>query len=101
MNIKTGMNVRVIRGNHRGQEGKILYVFPKKERVIIEGVNLIKRHTRPSQENPQGGIVEKEGSIHVSNVMLVHSWKPTRIGYKKLDDGSKVRVSIRTGEEIK
>ena len=65
MNIKTGMNVRVIRGNHRGQAGKILYVFPKKERVIIEGVNLIKRHTRPSQENPQGGIVEKEGSIHV------------------------------------
>ena len=101
MNIKTGMNVRVIRGNHRGQEGKILYVFPKKERVIIEGVNLIKRHTRPSQENPQGGIVEKEGSIDVSNVMLVHSGKPTRIGYKKLDDGSKVRVSIRTGEEIK
>ena len=101
MNFKTGMNVRVIRGNHRGQEGKILYVFPKKERVIIEGVNLIKRHTRPSQENPQGGIVEKEGSIHVSNVMLVHSGKPTRIGYKKLDDGSKVRISIRTGEEIK
>ena len=101
MNIKTGMNVRVIRGNHRGREGKILYVFPKKERVIIEGVNLIKRHTRPSQENPQGGIVEKEGAIHVSNVMLVHSGKPTRIGYKKLDDGSKVRISIRTGEEIK
>ena len=101
MNIKTGMNVRVIRGNHRGQEGKILYVFPKKERIIIEGVNLIKRHTRPSQENPQGGIVEKEGSIHVSNVMLVISGKPTRIGYKKLDDGSKVRVSIRNGEEIK
>ena len=65
MNIKTGMNVRVIRGNHRGQEGKILYVFPKKERVIIEGVNLIKRHTRPSQENPQGGIVEKLSLIHI------------------------------------
>ena len=101
MNIKTGMNVRVIRGNHRGREGKILYVFPKKERVIIEGINLIKRHTRPSQENPQGGIVEKEGSIHVSNVMVVHGGKPTRIGYKKLEDGSKTRISIRNGEEIK
>ena len=54
MNITTGMTVRVIRGNHKGQEGKILYVFPKKERVIIEGVNLIKRHMRPSQDNPQG-----------------------------------------------
>ena len=79
MNITTGMTVRVIRGNYKGQEGKILYVFPKKERVIIEGVNLIKRHMRPSQDNPQGGIVEKEGSIHVSNVMLIHNGKPTRI----------------------
>ena len=100
MNIKTGMNVRVIRGNHRGQEGKILYVFPKKERVIIEGVNLIKRHTRPSQENPQGGVVEREGAIHISNVMLIHGGKPTRIGYKKLDDGSKVRIATKTGDEI-
>ena len=101
MNVKNGMNVRVIRGNHKGQEGKILYVYPKKERVIIEGINLIKRHTRPSQDNPQGGIVEKEGSIHVSNVMVVHGGKPTRIGYKKLEDGSKTRISIRNGEEIK
>ena len=101
MNVKNGMNVRVIRGNHKGQEGKILYVYPKKERIIIEGINLIKRHTRPSQDNPQGGIVEKEGSIHVSNVMVVHGGKPTRIGYKKLEDGSKTRISIRNGEEIK
>jgi len=72
----------------------------KKERIIIEGVNLIKRHTRPSQDNPQGGIVEREGTLHVSNVMVVHGGKPTRIGYKKLEDGSKVRISKRTGEEI-
>ena len=65
-----------------------------------EGVNLIKRHTRPTQDNPQGGIVEREGSIHISNVMLIHSGKPTRIGYKKLDDGSKVRIAIKTGDEI-
>ncbi len=100
MHIKAGMTVRVIRGNHRGEEGKVLHVFPKKERVIIEGVNLIKRHTRPSQENPQGGIVEKEAALHVSNLMVVHGGKPTRVGYKKLDDGSKVRVAVKTGEEI-
>ncbi len=100
MHIKTGMTVRVIRGNHRGEEGKVLHIYPKKERVIIEGVNLIKRHTRPSQENPQGGIIEKEAALHVSNIMVVHGGKPTRVGYKILDDGSKVRVAVKTGEEM-
>ena len=100
MHLKTGMTVRVMSGNHKGKEGKILYVHPKKERVIIEGVNFIKRHTRPSQENPQGGVVEREGSIHISNVMLIHGGKPTRIGYKKLDDGSKVRIAMKTRDEI-
>ena len=100
MNVKKGMSVRVICGNNRGEEGKVLHVFPKKERIIIEGVNLIKRHTRPSQDNPQGGIVEREGALHISNVMVVQGGKPTRIGYKKLEDGSKVRISKRTGEEI-
>jgi large subunit ribosomal protein L24 len=95
------MIVKVIRGNHKGSEGKILRVINSKDRVIIEGVNLIKKHTRPSQENPKGGIVEREGSIHVSNVMYLHSGKPTRIGYKKLEDGSKVRISVKNGEEIK
>ena len=100
MRLKSGMNVRVVSGNHKGKEGKILYVHPKKQRVIIEGVNLIKRHMRPSQENPQGGVVEREGAIHISNVMLIHGGKPTRIGYKKLDDGSKVRIATKTGDEI-
>ena len=100
MHIKTGMTVRVIRGNQRGEEGKVLHIYPKKERVIIEGVNLIKRHTRPSRENPQGGIIEKEAALHVSNLMVVHGGKPTRVGYKKLDDGSKVRVAVKTGEEM-
>ena len=76
MHLKTGMTVRVMSGNHKGKEGKILYVHPKKQRVIIEGVNLIKRHMRPSQENPQGGVVEREGAIHISNVMLIHGGKP-------------------------
>ena len=100
MHIKKGMTVRVISGNNRGEEGKVLHVFPKKERVIVEGINFIKRHTRPSQENPQGGIVEREGTLHVSNVMVVHDGRTTRIGYKKLDNGLKVRIASKTGEEI-
>ena len=100
MLIKKGMNVRVIRGNHRGSEGKVLRVFPDKEKVIIEGVNFIKRASRPTQENPSGGFVEKEAAIHVSNVMVLKNNEPTRVGYKILDDGSKVRVAKKTGEEL-
>ncbi|MEA1881376.1 MAG: 50S ribosomal protein L24 [Candidatus Marinimicrobia bacterium] len=100
MNIKKGMTVKVISGNHRGSEGKVLHVFPKRERIIVEGINFIKRHTRPSQANPQGGIVEREGALHVSNVMVIHRGGTTRIGHKKLDDGSKVRIATKTGEEI-
>ena len=100
MHIKKGMTVRVMSGINRGEEGKVLHVFPKKERVIVEGVNFIKRHTRPSQENPQGGIVEREGTLHVSNVMVVHDGRTTRIGYKKLESGLKVRIASKTGEEI-
>ena len=100
MHIKKGMTVRVMSGNNRGEEGKVLHVFPKKERVIVEGINFIKRHTRPSQENPQGGIVEREGTLHVSNVMVVHDGRITRIGYKKLESGLKVRIASKTGEEI-
>ena len=101
MHIKTGMNVRVIRGNHRGQEGKVLYAFPKKERVIIEGINLIKRHTKPSQDNPQGGIVEKELSIHKSNVMLLDKNNPVKVGFKVLENGKKIRVNKSNGKVIK
>ena len=100
MNIVKGMNVKVISGNHKGKEGKVLYVIPKKNRIIVEGINLIKKHFKPTQENPKGGVVEKEGSIHISNVMLVVSGKPTRINYKTLNDGSKVRVSNKTGTQI-
>ena len=100
MNIRSGMIVRVLSGNHKGLEGKVLNVFPKKNRVIIEGVNLIKKTTRPTQANPNGGIVEKEASIHISNVMLVHNGDPTKIGYKILKDGSKVRISTKTKDEI-
>ena len=101
MYLKSGMTVKVIRGNHKGKEGKILRILKDKNRLIVEGVNLIKKHTKPSQENPKGGIVEREGSLHVSNVMYIHGGEPTRIGFKKLEDGSKVRVAIKNGEEIK
>ena len=100
MNIVKGMNVRVISGNHKGKEGKVLYVIPKKERIIVEGINIIKKHIRPTQENPKGGVVEKEGYIHISNVMLLVNGKPSRINYKTLNDGSKVRVSNKTGTQI-
>jgi large subunit ribosomal protein L24 len=100
MHIKKGMTVRVISGNHKGQEGKVLRVFPKQNRVIVEGVNFVKRATRPSQQNPGGGFVEKEAPIHVSNVMVVVGGQTTRIGYRKLEDGTKVRIAKKTGGEI-
>ena len=100
MHIKTGMTVKVIRGNHKGQEGKVLFAFPKRQRALVEGINFIKRHSRPTQQNPKGGIIEKEAPIHVSNLMVVHGGVPTRIGYKKLEDGTKVRIAKKTGAEI-
>ena len=100
MHIRKGMKVRVIKGNHKGSEGKILFVFPKDNKAIIEGVNFIKRAVRPTQNNPSGGYTEKEAPIHLSNLMLVQKDQTTRIGYKVLDDGSKVRIGKKTGEEI-
>jgi large subunit ribosomal protein L24 len=100
MQLRKGMLVRVIKGNHKGSEGKLLYVFPKENRAIVEGVNMVKRSVRPTQENPSGGFSEKETPINLSNLMVVQKGQITRIGYKILDDGSKVRVSLRTGQEI-
>ena len=99
MLIKKGMKVRVISGAHKGSEGKVLFSSPNKQRIIVEGVNFIKKSTRPSQENPNGGIVEKEAALHVSNVMVVQGGTASRLGYKFLDDGSKVRVIKKTNEE--
>ena len=99
MLIKKGMKVRVISGAHKGQEGKVLLSLPKKQRVIVEGVNFIKKSTRPSQENPNGGIVEKEASLHVSNVLVLQGGNISRMGYRVLEDGSKVRILKKTNEE--
>jgi len=100
MRIRKNDKVRVMSGNDKGKEGKVLKVFPAKNRIIVEKVNMIKRHTRASKDVPQGGIIEKEGPIDASNVMLVcpNTGKPTRIGKEVLSDGSRARVSKRSGE---
>ena len=102
MRIRKNDMVRVISGNDKGKDGKILKVFPGSNRVIVEKVNMIKRHTRASKDVPQGGIIEKEGPINASNVMLIcpNTSKPTRIGKDILSDGSRARVSKRSGEMI-
>jgi large subunit ribosomal protein L24 len=100
--IKKDDFVRVITGKDRGKQGKVLRVFPKEGRLIVERINMIKRHTRPTQKMQQGGIIEREGKIHISNVMLVCTKcdRGRRIGHKLLDDGKKVRVCRRCGEVL-
>ena len=100
MHIVKGMIVKVISGNHKGQSGKILDVFPKKMKAIIEGVNFRKRSVRPTQDNPSGGYIDREAPLHISNLMVLHNDQVTRIGYKKLEDGRKVRISVKTKEEL-
>ena len=100
MHIKKGMNVKVISGNNKGQSGKILDVFPKKMKAIVEGVNFRKRSVRPTQDNPSGGYVDREAPLHLSNLMVIHNDQATRIGYKKLENGKKVRISVKTKEEL-
>lgn len=100
MHIKKGDTVRVISGDDRGKTGRVLRVLPKRKVAIVEGVNFVKRHTKPSQQNPQGGIIEKEAPLNISNVMLVAGGQPTRSGKRFLETGRKVRVSRETGEDI-
>ena len=102
MRVKKNDTVRVIAGEDKGKEGKILKVFPDTNRVIVEKVNLIKRHTRPSKSVPQGGIIEKEAPINATNVMLVcpKTGKPTRIGVEVAKDGSRTRTSKKSGDPL-
>jgi large subunit ribosomal protein L24 len=101
MSIRTGDKVRVIAGKDKGKEAKVLAVYPHKQRIVIERVNLIKKATRPTQKNPQGGILEIEGTVHVSNVMIVcpKCSQPTRIGRKR-EDGARVRVCKKCNNDI-
>ncbi|ASS94480.1 MULTISPECIES: 50S ribosomal protein L24 [Bacillaceae] len=101
MHVKKGDKVVVISGKDKGKQGTILSAYPKQNRVLVEGINIVKKHSKPSQLNPQGGIISREAAIHVSNVMPLDpkSGKPTRVGYK-IENGKKVRVAKISGETL-
>ena len=99
LKIKAGDTVRVIAGDQKGKEGKVVRVFVEKNRAIVEGVNLVSKHTKPSAQSPQGGIVKKEASLDVSNLMLLEDGNTTRVGYR-LEDGKKVRFSKKSDKAI-
>lgn len=101
MHVKTGDKVMVITGKDKGKTGVILASFPKKNRVLVEGVNIMKKHSKPSQMNPQGGIINQEAPIHVSNVMPIDpkTGEPTRVGVK-VENGNKVRYAKKSGEVL-
>ena len=102
MKIRRGDRVKVISGNYKGEEGTVLRVEPEKNRVVIEGVNRRKRHMKPSQTNPEGGIVEFEAPVHASNVMLIdpQTGEPTRVRTQVGEDGKRERVAVRSGRVI-
>ncbi|MDD4148480.1 MAG: 50S ribosomal protein L24 [Bacteroidales bacterium] len=101
--VKKGDTVYVNAGESRGKQGRVLEIIRKKDRAIVEGVNIISKHQKPNAENPQGGILKKEAAVHISNLMIVDpkTGKPTRIGRKKNAEGKLVRYSKKSGEEIK
>tara|TARA_B100001123_G_C14902857_1_gene864539 strand:+ start:120 stop:428 length:309 start_codon:yes stop_codon:yes gene_type:complete len=98
--IRKGDNVKVISGNYKGQTGRIIKIINKNNRAIVEGINKVKKHMRPNQENPQGGIVEKEMSINMSNLMLMYKNKPVKVGFKFVKDNKKVRFNKINGDQI-
>src|ERR1700759_4961949 len=103
LKIKKGDLVKVIAGDSKGSQGKILEVIIDKNRAVVEGANMVSKHTKPNAAKPNGGIVKQEAAIHISNLMLVDpkSGKPTRVGRKRNDAGKLVRIAKTTGEEIK
>ena len=102
LNIKKDDTVYVNAGNDKGKTGKVLSVIPAKDRAIVEGINLVSKHTKPNAKQPQGGIIKQEAGIHISNLQLIdpQSGKPTRVGHKVVD-GKKIRYAKKSGEEIK
>ena len=103
IHIKKGDTVFVNAGENKGQQGRVLEVLRKDQRAIVEGINLVSKHTKPNAKSPQGGIIKKEASVHISNLMIVDpsTGKATRIGRKPNDKGALVRYSKKSGEEIK
>ena len=100
MKLKKGDTVVVIAGKDKGSEGEVVQVMPSANKVIVNGVNTAKKHSKPNRTNQQGGIIDRDMPVDASNVMLVHKGKPTRVGYRINPDGTKVRVAKRTGEVI-
>ena len=102
LHVRRGDQVKVIRGNYAGLEGTVLRVLPKENRVVVEGINMRKHHTRPSEANPEGGIIEHEEPIHASNVMLIDptTGEPSRYRTQVEEDGTKERISVRGGNPI-
>ena len=100
--VRTGDTVIVTAGDHKGQTGEIMRVDTKRDRVFIKGVNLRTKHMKPTRVNPQGGVITKEGPIHLSNVMLAdpQTGEPTRVRFQVLESGQKVRVAVKSGEQI-
>ena len=103
LHIKKGDEVFVIAGNYKGQKGKVLEVIVDKQRAVVEGVNMISKHTKPNQDNPDGGIIKKEAPIHISNLLPVDpkTGKPTRVGRRLNKKGKLVRYAKKSGEELK
>ena len=99
LKIKSGDTVKVIAGDHKGEEGKVVMVIIEKNRAIVEGVNMISKHTKPSAENPQGGIVKKEASLNISNLMLVENGVATKVGFR-MEGDKKVRFSKKSKEVL-
>ena len=99
LKIKSGDTVRVMAGDHKGEEGKVIKMILSKNRAIVEGVNLISKHTKPSAQNPQGGIMKKEAPIHISNLMLLENGEVTKVGYR-IEDTKKIRFSKKSDKAI-
>jgi len=100
MRMKKNDTVKVISGTYKGKTGRIIKILTCKTKVIVEGINQVKKHVRPNQENPQGGIIEKELPVHISNLMLIYKGKPVKVGFKVLKDGKKTRINKVDGNTI-
>ena len=100
--VKKDDNVVVVSGKERGSKGKVLAIFPEAQKVLVEGVNVRTKHVKPTQDSPQGGRIRKEFPIHISNVMLADpkTGGPTRVRIKTLEDGRKVRIAVKSGEQL-